>query len=76
MAQETKLTILFNDYAKQKRPPVIILQNKYHEPVAAIYLSTLQCKKLVVSETNNSETYYLYINGIGIYFTYFEISGK
>lgn len=76
MAQNNKLTVLFNDYARQEKPPVIILQNKYHEPVAAIYLSTLRVKKLIVSETNNSEAYYLYIDGIGIYFTYFEISGK
>lgn len=76
MQANNKLTVLFNDYAKQERPPVIVLQNIHQDPVAAIYLSTLSCKKLVVSETNNTEKYYLYIDGIGIYFSSFEILRK
>ena len=76
MQANNQLTVLFNNYAKRERPPVIMLKNIGREPVAAIYLSTIQCKNLVVSETNNTEKYYLYIDGIGIYFSSFEILKK
>lgn len=76
MQSNTSLTVLFNDYAKSEKPPVIELQNINHEPIAAIYLSRLKYNKLAVSETNNTEKYYLYIDGIGIYFSYFNILRK
>lgn len=70
------LTLLFNSYARSERPPVIELQNINHEPVAAIYLSMLHYDKLVVSETNNTEHYYLFVDGVGIYFSYFIVLQK
>lgn len=69
---EHTLTTLFNTYADQEHPPVIELLNIRKEPVGAIYLNKLRYKNLAVSETNNSEKYYLYVDGIGIYFSYYQ----
>lgn len=69
---EHTLTTLFNAYADQENPPVIELLNIRKEPVGAIYLNKLRYKNLVVSETNNSEKYYLYVDGLGIYFSYYQ----
>lgn len=69
---EHALTALFNAYADQEKPPVIELLNIRNEPVGALYLDKLRYKNLVVSETNNSEKYYLYVDGLGIYFSYYQ----
>lgn len=66
------LTQLFQVYAELDQPPVIELQNIDHKPVGAIYLDKLKYKNLTISETNNSERYYLYIDGLGIYFSFFK----
>lgn len=66
------LTTLFQVWSEQEKPPIIELQNIDHKPVGAIYLDKLSYKKILISETNNSERYYLYIDGIGIYFSFFK----
>jgi hypothetical protein len=57
---------------EQENPPVLELLNKDHEPVGAIYLDKLKYKNFVISETNNSEKYYFYVDGLGIYFSYYQ----
>ena len=68
----SSLTTLFQVWSEQEKPPIIELQNIDHKPVGAIYLDKLSYKKILISETNNSERYYLYIDGIGIYFSFFK----
>lgn len=69
---KSNLTTLFQAYALEQQPPVIELQNINHEPVAALYLDRLNYVDLIISETNNTEKYFLYIDGIGIYFSFFK----
>lgn len=69
---ENSLTTLFQTYADLERPPVIELLNIRKEPVGAVYLDKFKYKNFVVSETNNSEKYYLYVDGLGIYFSYYQ----
>lgn len=63
---------LFALWAEQEHPPIIELLNIDNKVVGALHLSSLKYKKFTISETNNSEKYYLYIDGIGIYFSYFK----
>ena len=73
---EHSLTTLFQTYAELDNPPILELQNIDGKPVGALYLAEMRYKRFVVSETNNSEKYYLYMDGIGIYFSFFQkISG-
>ena len=69
------LTTLFQTYAELDNPPIIELLNINSKPVGALYLADMKYKKFVVSETNNSEKYYLYMDGIGIYFSFFKKIG-
>ena len=69
---EHSLTTLFHAYADQEKPPIIELLSIDNKPVGALYLDKLRYKNFVVSETNNSEKYYLYIEGIGIYFSFYK----
>jgi hypothetical protein len=66
------LTTLFHSLADQDKPPVLELLNIKHEPVGAIYLDKIRYKNFVISETNNSEKYYFYVDGLGIYFSYYR----
>lgn len=66
------LVDLFNAYAESSVPPVLELQNINHKPVGAIYLSTFKYRNFTISETNNTEKYYLYVDGVGIYFSFFK----
>lgn len=66
------LTTLFHSLADQDKPPVLELLNIKREPVGAIYLDKIRYKNFVISETNNSEKYYLYIDGIGVYFSFYQ----
>ena len=66
------MTTLFSTYAEQEKPPVIELLNIDKKPVGAIYLDKFKYKNFVISETNNSEKYYLYMDGLGIYFSYYQ----
>lgn len=69
---EHSLTTLFHTYADQEKPPIIELLNIDKKPVGAIYFDKLRYKNFIVSETNNSEKYYLYVDGLGIYFSYYQ----
>lgn len=66
------LTTLFHAYADQEKPPIIELLNIDKKPVGAIYFDKFKYKNFVVSETNNSEKYYLYVDGLGIYFSFYQ----
>lgn len=72
MNQEHSLTTLFHAYAELDNPPIIELLNIDNKPVGALYLNNLKFKNFVVSETNNSEKYYLYVDGVGVYFSFFK----
>lgn len=69
---EHPLTALFHTYADLEHPPILELLNINNKPVGALYLSQLRYKNFVVSDTSNSEKYYLYVNGVGIYFSFFK----
>ncbi len=69
---EHSLTTLFHSLADQEHPPIIELLNIDNKPVGALYLKQLRYKNFVVSETNNSEKYYLYADGVGIYFSFYK----
>ena len=69
---EHSLTTLFKTYAELDRPPILELLNIDNKPVGALYLSNLKYRNFVISETNNTEKYYLYIDGIGIYFSFYK----
>jgi hypothetical protein len=75
MEQDHSLTILFQTYTELEHPPIIELLNIDGKPVGALYLSELKYKKFLISETNNSEKYYLYMDGIGIYFSFYNKIG-
>ncbi len=69
---EHSLTTLFKAYSELENPPIIELLNIDNKPVGALYLSKLRYKNFIVSETNNSEKYYLFVDGIGIYFSFYK----
>ena len=69
---ENSLVTLFNTYTELEHPPILELLNINNEPVGALYMSQLKYKNFTVSETNNSEKYYLVIDGVGIYFSFFK----
>ena len=69
---EHSLTTLFHTYADQAEPLVIELLNIDKKPVGAIYFDKLKYKNFIVSPTNNSEKYYLYVDGLGIYFSFYR----
>ena len=69
---EHPLTTLFHTYAELGNPTILELLNIDNKPVGALYLSELRYKDFIVSETNNSEKYYLYSDGIGIYFSFYK----
>ena len=66
------LTTLFKSLAEMEEPPLIELLSIDNKPVGALYLKQLRYKNFIVSETNNSERYYLYIDGVGIYFSFYR----
>lgn len=69
---EHPLTTLFHTYADMEKPPVIELLSIDKKPVGAIYFNKLRYKNFIISETNNSEKYYLYVDGLGIYFSFYQ----
>lgn len=69
---EHSLTTLFHALADQEKPPIITLLDINNKPVGALYLDKLKYKNFVVSETNNSEKYYLYVDGVGVYFSFYQ----
>jgi hypothetical protein len=72
---EHSLASLFQTYAELDNPPILELLNINSKPVGALYLAELKYKKFIISETNNSEKYYLFVDGIGIYFSFYQKIG-
>lgn len=70
------LTILFHTFAELDNPPILELLSIDNKPVGALYLSEMKYKRFLVSETNNSEKYYLYMDGLGIYFSFYKKIGS
>jgi cytochrome b involved in lipid metabolism len=68
---EHSLATLFQSYAELENPPILELRNINNKPVGALYLNQLKYKNFIVSETNNTEKYYLVIDGVGIYFSFY-----
>ena len=75
MEHEHSLVTLFHSYADLDNPPIIELLNIDHKPVGALYLAELRYKNFIISETNNTEKYYLFIDGVGIYFSFYKKIG-
>ena len=73
---EHTLSTLFHALADQDNPPILELLNIDNKPVGALYLKQLRYKNFVVSETNNSEKYYLYVDGLGVYFSFYQKIGS
>lgn len=69
---EHSLATLLKTYTELDHPPIIELLNIDNKPVGALYLAQLKYKQFSISETNNSEKYYLYVDGIGIYFSFYK----
>lgn len=69
---EHSLVSLFHTYAELDNPPILELQNIDHKPVGALYLAQLKYRQFHISETNNSEKYFLVIDGVGIYFSFYK----
>ena len=73
METGTSLTHLFNLWVEQPNPPILELLDINKKPVGALYLNKfLKRGPVIVSETNNTERYYFYCDGIGIYFSFFK----
>lgn len=69
---EHPVATIFNIYASLENPPIIELLNISNNPVGALYLDKLKYRNFTISETNNSEKYYLYLDGVGIYFSFYK----
>jgi hypothetical protein len=69
---EHPLATLFYTYADLEKPPIIELLGIDRKPVGAIYFDKLKYKNFVITETNNSEKYFLIVDGIGIYFSFYQ----
>lgn len=69
---EHPLSTLLHTYADLENPPVIELLSIDNKPVGALYLKELRYKTFIISETNSSEKYFLCIDGVGIYFSFFK----
>jgi cytochrome b involved in lipid metabolism len=69
---EHSLVTLLKTYTDLEHPPIVELLNIDGKPVGALYLAELKFKQFHISETNNSEKYYLVIDGVGIYFSFFQ----
>ena len=69
---EHSLVTLFQAYSELDNPPILELLNIDNKPVGALYLSNLKYRNFIISETNNTEKYYLYIDGVGVYFSFYQ----
>ena len=69
---EHSLATLFQTYTELDKPPILELLNIDNKPVGALYMSQLRYKNIVVSETNNTEKYFLVVDGVGIYFSFYR----
>lgn len=66
------LVTLFQSLSEAEQPSIIELLDINQKPVGALYLDKLKYKNFVISETNNLEKYYLYYQGMGIYFSFYR----
>lgn len=66
---------LFKALADTEKPPVLQLLDINKKPIGAIYFNYLEYNKIMVSTTDTSEKYYLFMNGLGIYFSFWEKIG-
>ena len=69
---EHSLATLLQTYAELDHPPILELLNIDGKSVGALYMNDLKYKQFHISETNNSEKYYLYVDGLGIYFSFYR----
>ena len=61
MVTEHPLAPLFYTYTDLEKPPIVELLNIDKKPVGAIYFDKLRYKNFVITETNNSEKYFLIV---------------
>lgn len=73
---ENEFKLLLEKHCLDKSAAVVQLENYAHIPVAALYLDKVDYENIVVSETKTKEKYYVYINGIAIFFSYFRFIEK
>jgi hypothetical protein len=66
--------MLFNKWQQQDHTTVVQLLNKDHIPVAALYLDQLDLQNIAICQTKTSEKYYLYMDGVAIFFSYYRKS--
>lgn len=72
-----ELANLFTKWGVTEKNIIIELSNSRHEPVSALYLDKLQLDRIAITEINkSSEKYYLYLDGVGIFFTYYRKLNK
>jgi len=70
----SELAVLFKGMADQG-VKMITLYSRDHVPVGAIFLDSVRFNDLAISLTKEiSEKYLLYINGVAIFFTYYNKS--
>ena len=67
---ENGLSLIFGSYQSQPKPPIIMLEDINHKTVGALYLDKMRLDRIIISETNNTERYFLLANGVGIYFSF------
>lgn len=72
MNTEHQMVTLFKSLAELDVPPVIELLNINKQVVGALYLDKLRYKNIIISSTNNTEKYYLMVDGVGLYFSFFQ----
>lgn len=66
------MTTLFKAWTELDTPPIIELLNIDKQLVGALYLDKMRYKNFVISNTNNSEKYYLFMDGVSVYFSFFQ----
>ena len=72
MITENSKAAFFNLISSESKTTIIELQNINKIPVGALYLQFVNPKSIVLTETNNTEKYFLYLDGVGIYFSFFR----
>lgn len=73
MNENKSLSEVFQMMLESTNPPTIELLDLNQTPVGVLYMSSMRVDTVTISETNTLEKYFLVINGVGIYFTYYKI---
>ena len=79
MIQMSNLDLLLRKWSLEETPPVIQLLNHDRSPVAALYLNKLNLDKVAILEVDSkilTERYYVFMDGIAIFFTYMRKSTR